>query len=83
MTDFSHKKIHHLFQLKSPNKALLREKVKFSITRICKPCFSVSYIHHNLVKDRVVTEPEDYYFSSARNSAYLGSVIDVEVVFMG
>lgn len=29
MTDFSHKKIHQLFQLKSPNKALLREKVKF------------------------------------------------------
>ncbi len=29
MTDFSHKKFRQLFQLKSPNKAFLSEKVKF------------------------------------------------------
>ena len=45
--------------------------------------FSINYIHHNPVKDRVVTEPEDYYFSSVRNSVDLGSVKDVEVVFIG
>jgi len=41
--------------------------------------FSINYIHHNPVKDRMVAETEDYYF----NCADLDSVIDVEVVFMG
>lgn len=27
----------------------------------------VDYIHFNPVKDKIVTLPEDYYFSSARN----------------
>lgn len=35
------------------------------------------------VKEKIVTEPENYYFSSARNYADLDSALDVEVVFMG
>ena len=37
----------------------------------------VNYIHNNPVVDKVVTLPEDYYFSSARNYAGLSHDIDV------
>jgi hypothetical protein len=37
----------------------------------------VDYIHDNPVKDKVVTLPEDYYFSSARNYASLENDLDV------
>ncbi len=37
----------------------------------------VDYIHNNPVKDKVVTLPEDYYFSSARNYAGLENDLDV------
>jgi REP element-mobilizing transposase RayT len=37
----------------------------------------VDYIHNNPVKDKVVTMPEDYYFSSARNYAGLENELDV------
>ncbi len=40
----------------------------------------VNYIHNNPVKDKVVTLPEDYYFSSARNYAGLENELDVEVL---
>lgn len=43
----------------------------------------IQYIHQNPVKEKIVTEPENYYFSSARNYADLDSALDVEVVFMG
>ncbi len=35
------------------------------------------------MKEKIVTEPENYYFSSARNYADLDSALDIEVVFMG
>ena len=37
----------------------------------------------NPVNEKIVTEPESYYFSSARNYADLESALDIEVVFMG
>jgi REP element-mobilizing transposase RayT len=37
----------------------------------------VNYIHNNPVKDKIVTLPEDYYFSSARNYAGLENELDV------
>lgn len=40
----------------------------------------VDYIHKNPVKDKIVTCPEDYYFSSARN--YSGLENDLEVVLL-
>jgi REP element-mobilizing transposase RayT len=40
----------------------------------------VNYIHNNPVKDKVVTLPEDYYFSSARNYACLENDLDVVVL---
>lgn len=43
----------------------------------------IHYTHQNPVKDKIVTEPEHYYFSSARNYADLDSALDIEVVFMG
>jgi REP element-mobilizing transposase RayT len=43
----------------------------------------INYIHQNPVNEKIVTEPENYYFSSARNYADLESALDIEVVFMG
>ncbi|HAY3536663.1 TPA: transposase, partial [Elizabethkingia anophelis] len=43
----------------------------------------INYIHQNPVKERIVTESENYYFSSARNYADLDSALDIEVIFMG
>jgi REP element-mobilizing transposase RayT len=43
----------------------------------------INYIHQNPVKEKIVTEPENYYFNSARNYADLDSALDVKVVFMG
>jgi REP element-mobilizing transposase RayT len=40
----------------------------------------VNYIHNNPVKDKVVTLPEDYYFSSARNYAGLENDLDVIIL---
>jgi hypothetical protein len=37
----------------------------------------VNYIHFNPVKDKTVTLPEDYYFSSARNYAGLDNELEV------
>ena len=37
----------------------------------------LDYIHTNPVKDKIVTLPEDYYFSSARNYADLDNELDV------
>ena len=37
----------------------------------------VNYIHNNPVKDKIVTLPEDYYFSSARNYAGLDNELEV------
>ena len=37
----------------------------------------VDYIHHNPVVEKIVTLPEDYYFSSARNYAGLENDLDV------
>ena len=33
--------------------------------------------------EKIVTAPENYYFSSTRNYADLDSALDIEVVFMG
>ena len=41
----------------------------------------VNYIHNNPVIDRIVTFPEDYVFSSARNYADLES--ELEVIVLG
>lgn len=40
----------------------------------------INYIHNNPVKDKIVTLPEDYYFSSARN--YSGLENDLEVILL-
>ncbi len=40
----------------------------------------VDYIHNNPVKDKIVSLPEDYYFSSARN--YAGLDNDLEVILL-
>jgi hypothetical protein len=40
----------------------------------------VDYIHNNAIKDKIVTLPEDYYFSSARN--YAGLENDLEVILL-
>ena len=37
----------------------------------------VNYIHNNPDKDKVVSLPEDYYFSSARNYARLENDLEV------
>ena len=37
----------------------------------------VNYIHNNPVKEKIVTLPEDYYFSSARNYAALDYELEV------
>jgi REP element-mobilizing transposase RayT len=37
----------------------------------------VNYIHNNPVKDKIVTLPEDYYFSSAQNYAGLDNELEV------
>jgi REP element-mobilizing transposase RayT len=37
----------------------------------------VNYIHSNPVKDKIVSLPEDYYFSSARNYAGLENDLDI------
>ncbi|MBE8728258.1 REP-associated tyrosine transposase [Flavobacterium hungaricum] len=40
----------------------------------------INYIHNNPVKDKTVSAPEDYYFSSARNYSSLEN--DLEVVLI-
>jgi REP element-mobilizing transposase RayT len=40
----------------------------------------IEYIHNNPVKDKIVTQPEDYYFSSARNYAQLSNDLEVELL---
>ena len=40
----------------------------------------VEYIHNNPIKDKIVSLPEDYYFSSARN--YAGLDNDLEVILL-
>ena len=40
----------------------------------------VDYIHNNPVSEKIVTLPEDYYFSSARN--YAGLENDLEVILL-
>jgi hypothetical protein len=40
----------------------------------------IEYIHNNAVKDRIVTLPEDYYFSSARTYAELDYELEVLVL---
>ncbi len=43
----------------------------------------IKYIHQNPVKEKIVTEPEHYYYSSARNYAGLEAPLEVEIVFYG
>lgn len=40
----------------------------------------LNYIHNNPVEDKIVTKPEDYLYSSARNYADLESVLDVVII---
>jgi REP element-mobilizing transposase RayT len=40
----------------------------------------INYIHNNPVKEKIVTLPEDYYFSSARNYASLENDLDVFIL---
>ncbi|WP_264559109.1 REP-associated tyrosine transposase [Flavobacterium sp. N2270] len=37
----------------------------------------INYIHNNPVKEKIVTLPEDYYFSSARNYASLDNELKI------
>ncbi|MDY0344289.1 MAG: transposase [Lentimicrobium sp.] len=43
----------------------------------------INYIHNNPVKSGLVTQPEDYLYSSARNYADLEAVIDVILLDLG
>ena len=43
----------------------------------------INYIHQNPVKEKIVVNAEDYYFSSARNYAGLDNDLYVVVLFMG
>nr|WP_319399905.1 transposase [uncultured Carboxylicivirga sp.] len=38
----------------------------------------IEYIHNNPVRAKIVQNPEDYLYSSARNYASLSSVLDIE-----
>lgn len=40
----------------------------------------INYIHNNPVIEKIVTLPEDYYFSSARN--YAGLENELEVILL-
>lgn len=40
----------------------------------------IEYIHNNPVEEKIVTFPEDYYFSSARNYSRLENELDVLVI---
>lgn len=40
----------------------------------------IEYIHNNAVKEKIVTLPQDYYFSSARNYAELDYELEVLVL---
>lgn len=42
----------------------------------------LNYIHNNPVADKIVANPEDYYFSSARNYAELDNDLEVMVLYM-
>ncbi|MGV9003727.1 hypothetical protein [Flavobacterium sp.] len=37
----------------------------------------IDYIHNNPVKEKLVTQPKDYYFSSVRNYARLENELDI------
>jgi hypothetical protein len=37
----------------------------------------INYIHYNPVEEMLVTAPEEYFFSSARNYSGLNSLLDV------
>lgn len=43
----------------------------------------VEYIHNNPVAEKLVTLPEDYIFSSARNYSDLENELEVVVLFLG
>jgi putative transposase len=43
----------------------------------------LEYIHNNPIAEMIVTKPEDYIFSSARNYADMDSVIDVIRINIG
>ena len=38
------------------------------------------YIHNNPVKAGIVEQPEDYIYSSARNYASLGNILDIDLL---
>jgi len=40
----------------------------------------LNYIHQNPVEEMIVSKPEDYWFSSARNYAELDSLLDIIVI---
>lgn len=40
----------------------------------------LNYIHNNPVEDKIVANPEDYLYSSARNYAGLESVLDIVLI---
>ncbi len=42
----------------------------------------MDYIHNNPVKDKIVTLPEDYYFSSSRNYAELDNDLNIILLDM-
>jgi len=42
----------------------------------------IEYIHSNPVRAKIVQNPEDYLYSSARNYASLSAVLDIEVLVL-
>ena len=40
----------------------------------------IEYIHNNPVKERIVEEPQEYLFSSAKNYAGMNGLLDVEII---
>jgi len=40
----------------------------------------IEYIHNNPVRSRIVSKPEDYIFSSARNYAEIENILEITIV---
>ena len=43
----------------------------------------INYIHQNPIVEKIVTEPEHYYYSSVRNYAGLDAPLDVVLILSG
>jgi|GEM_PF-4887611 len=76
--------------LASSNRQIVRTRSRrfatrsrgFTIRALDVQVLDVNYMHQNLLKEKVVSNVKEYYFSSARNYADLEYEIEVAVLFM-